>query len=89
MNFFSTQISLSDFKLTGDFFPQTRIISTHAIHWLPLMDKIIVMDQGRIAEVGSYLELMKRVGTFTSFLQTNLRTAMETSEEEEGDPESK
>ncbi|RUS86781.1 hypothetical protein EGW08_005441, partial [Elysia chlorotica] len=68
---------------------KTRIISTHAIHWLPLMDKIIVMDQGRIAEYGSYLELMKRVGTFTSFLQTNLRTAMETSEEEEVDPESK
>ncbi|GFO14038.1 canalicular multispecific organic anion transporter 1 [Plakobranchus ocellatus] len=66
---------------------KTRIISTHSVHWLPLMDKIIVMDQGRIVEVGSYLELMRRVGTFTSFLQTNLRIALETSEEEDVDPE--
>ncbi|GFR66633.1 LOW QUALITY PROTEIN: multidrug resistance-associated protein 1 [Elysia marginata] len=71
---------LSDTELLRN---KTRIISTHAVHWLPLMDKIIVMEQGRIAEFGSYLELMRRVGTFTSFLQTNLRVALETSEEEE------
>ncbi|CAL1544373.1 unnamed protein product, partial [Lymnaea stagnalis] len=47
---------------------KTRIMATHAVHWLPLVDTIIVMQEGRITEMGSYLQLMKKDGNFAQFL---------------------
>ncbi|KAH9495893.1 Multidrug resistance-associated protein 1 [Bulinus truncatus] len=51
---------------------KTRIMATHAVHWLPLVDTIVVMQEGRITEMGSYLQLMKRNGHFAQFLLANL-----------------
>ncbi|XP_012941583.2 canalicular multispecific organic anion transporter 2 [Aplysia californica] len=51
---------------------KTRILVTHGIHWLPLTDHIIVMDQGRITESGSYQQLMNHDGPFAEFVKTYL-----------------
>ncbi|MDX5028757.1 thiol reductant ABC exporter subunit CydD, partial [Streptococcus suis] len=34
------------------------IFATHRLHWLNQMDVIVVMEKGRVAEVGSYQELL-------------------------------
>ncbi|CAG5116009.1 unnamed protein product, partial [Candidula unifasciata] len=66
---------------------KTRIMTTNAVHWLPLVDVIIVMQDGRITEVGSYLELMKRVGNFSQFLLTHFRKFQESESEVDEDIE--
>lgn len=48
---------------------KTRILVTHAVHLLPKADAIIVMENGRIAERGSFDELMAAGGPFSRFAQ--------------------
>ena len=62
---------------------QARILVTHGVGFLPQCDKIVVMVDGRITEVGTYTELMDNDGAFAEFLRTysNLENA-----DEEGDP---
>lgn len=43
---------------------------THGVSYLPLMDTIIVMTDGKISEMGSYQELLKQDGAFAEFLRT-------------------
>ena len=57
---------------------------THGVHWLPLVDAIIVMDQGRITEAGTYEELMTHDGPFAQFVRTYL---LEHQDEELEDPD--
>ena len=57
---------------------------THGVHWLPLVDNIIVLDQGRITESGSYKELMSHDGPFAQFVRTYL---LEHQDEDMDDPE--
>ncbi|XP_035826503.1 multidrug resistance-associated protein 1 [Aplysia californica] len=47
---------------------KTRILVTHGIHWLPDVDYIYVMNQGRISEAGTYEELISHNGAFAQFL---------------------
>ncbi|CAL1533104.1 unnamed protein product, partial [Lymnaea stagnalis] len=63
---------------------KTRILVTHGIHWLPLVDSIICMDQGQITESGSYQELMSHDGPFANFVRTYL---LEHEDEDIDDPE--
>ncbi|KAJ3219439.1 Multidrug resistance-associated protein 1 [Dinochytrium kinnereticum] len=42
---------------------KTRILVTHQLHLLPHSDNVIVMDQGRITEIGGYVELMRTEGS--------------------------
>ncbi len=58
---------------------QTRVLVTHGISFLPQVDHIIVLVDGRISEVGSYQELLSKNGAFAEFLKTYLM-----QEEEEG-----
>lgn len=68
------------------FSPQTRVLVTHGVHWLPMVDEIIVMLDGKISERGSYEELVSHDGPFAQFLKIYL-TEMHDSEDEV-DPES-
>ena len=66
---------------------QTRVLVTHGIHWLPMVDEILVMSDGCITEKGSYDQLMSHNGAFAQFLKAYLQTE-ESSDEEDVDPES-
>ena len=48
--------------------PQVRILVTHGIGFLSQCDKIIVMSNGGITEVGSYNELIELNGVFAELL---------------------
>uniref|UniRef100_A0A8C5QW21 Uncharacterized protein n=1 Tax=Leptobrachium leishanense TaxID=445787 RepID=A0A8C5QW21_9ANUR len=61
---------------------KTRVLVTHGVSFLPQMDKIIVLSDGRISEVGSYLELLQRNGSFAEFLQMY---AANSEQDEEGE----
>ncbi|CAJ0967195.1 unnamed protein product [Ranitomeya imitator] len=49
---------------------KTRVLVTHGVSFLPQVDNIIVMADGRISEVGTYAELLDKNGDFADFLQT-------------------
>uniref|UniRef100_A0A668AGB7 Multidrug resistance-associated protein 1 n=1 Tax=Myripristis murdjan TaxID=586833 RepID=A0A668AGB7_9TELE len=49
---------------------RTRVLVTHGLSYLPQADLILVMVDGKITEMGSYLELMAREGAFAEFLRT-------------------
>ncbi|KAF5918367.1 hypothetical protein HPG69_011807 [Diceros bicornis minor] len=46
----------------------TRILVTHALHVLPQADRIVVLEDGAIAEMGSYQELLHRKGALVGLL---------------------
>lgn len=47
---------------------QTRILVTHALHILPQADWIVVLEDGAIAEMGSFQELLHRKGALVGLL---------------------
>ncbi|KAF5382133.1 hypothetical protein D9615_004305 [Tricholomella constricta] len=47
---------------------KTRILVTHALHFLPQVDYIYTIVEGRIAERGTYTELMSGHGEFAKFV---------------------
>lgn len=48
---------------------QTRILVTHGISFLPQVDHIFVLVDGKISEMGSYQELLKQNKAFAEFLR--------------------
>ncbi|XP_033748018.1 LOW QUALITY PROTEIN: multidrug resistance-associated protein 1-like [Pecten maximus] len=48
---------------------KTRVLVTHGIQWLPMVDNILVMVDGRISESGSYEDLISHDGPFAQFLK--------------------
>ncbi|XP_016012515.2 multidrug resistance-associated protein 6 isoform X2 [Rousettus aegyptiacus] len=59
----------------------TRILVTHTLHVLPQADRIVVLEDGAIAEMGSYQELLSRKGALASLLD-RARQPGERGEEE-------
>ncbi|KAH9499144.1 Multidrug resistance-associated protein 1 [Bulinus truncatus] len=47
---------------------KTRVLVTHGIYWLPFVDQILVMSDGRIIESGTYDGLLSHNGPFAKFL---------------------
>lgn len=55
---------------------KTRVMVTHGVHWLPMCDLIVVMDNGKITQTGTYEQLLMNDGPFAQFLKTYLKQAM-------------
>ncbi|XP_069135571.1 multidrug resistance-associated protein 1-like isoform X2 [Argopecten irradians] len=64
---------------------KTRVLVTHGIQWLPMMDNILVMVNGKISEFGSYEDLISHDGPFAQFLKEYFLEDEE--EDEQIDPE--
>lgn len=47
----------------------TRILVTHAIHFLPHVDMIITLSEGKVAEIGSFNELRSQDGPFARLMR--------------------
>ena len=47
---------------------KTRVLVTHGVSFLPVVDTIFVMKDGEITESGSYKELLNQKGAFADFL---------------------
>jgi len=65
------------------------VLVTHGIHWLPVVDNIIVMANGRISEMGSYKELISHDGPFAQFLKQYFLEEDEQDSDMEEDEESR
>ena len=48
--------------------PQTRVLVTHSINFLPQMDFITVLADGQVSEAGPYPALLQHSGSFANFL---------------------
>ena len=66
---------------------KTRILVTHSAKYLPQMDRIIVMKDGRISEQGNYQELLSAGRAFADFLVQYLTNA-EAEDQDNGRSES-
>ena len=67
---------------------RTRILVTHALHFLPSCDHILVMDNGRIAESGTYQDLVAADGEFARFARefgSKEDSQVDDKEEKEGE----
>ncbi|XP_055507850.1 multidrug resistance-associated protein 1 [Leucoraja erinacea] len=53
---------------------KTRVLVTHGISFLPQMDRILVMVDGKISESGTYKELLEQKGAFSEFLRMHAPT---------------
>uniref|UniRef100_A0A3B3WNI9 ABC-type glutathione-S-conjugate transporter n=1 Tax=Poecilia mexicana TaxID=48701 RepID=A0A3B3WNI9_9TELE len=49
---------------------KTRILVTHGVSFLPCVDEVVVLVNGRVSEVGSYQSLRASKGAFSEFLDT-------------------
>ena len=47
-------------------------LATHRLHWMPHMDRIIVMDGGTVAETGTHKELLARQGMYYQMVQAQM-----------------
>ncbi|KAL8563678.1 hypothetical protein ACOMHN_035412 [Nucella lapillus] len=63
------------FSSAGVLRHKTRVLVTHAVHFLPSTDYIIVMDRGQVSQAGSFEALMSRDGPFAQYLKTYLLRA--------------
>ena len=52
---------------------KTRILVTHGISYLPQMDQIVVLKDGKISEIGNYEQLISSRGAFADFLIEQLQ----------------
>ena len=61
---------------------------THSAKYLPFMDRIFVLKDGRISEQGNYHELLSSGGEFADFLVQYLTEETENGSEDEAEVES-
>lgn len=60
------QFSAIQEKIQG----RTAILISHRVGFARLADRIFVMDQGKLAEVGTHEELMEKHGIYSEFFQS-------------------
>lgn len=56
-------------SIVGALSGKTRILVTHALHFLPYVDNIILMEDGVIAEQGTWDQLRARDGSFARLIR--------------------
>ena len=61
---------------------KTRVLVTHGISYLPQVDQIVVMIDGKISEMGTYEQLLANKGAFADFLIEQLQEDSSDSENE-------
>ncbi|WP_019423342.1 thiol reductant ABC exporter subunit CydD [Paenibacillus sp. OSY-SE] len=45
-------------------------LATHRLHWMLHMDQIIVLDQGRVAEIGTHESLIRQKGVYYELIRS-------------------
>ncbi|XP_029825767.2 multidrug resistance-associated protein 1 [Ixodes scapularis] len=65
---------------------KTRVLVTHGISYLPQVDHILVLKDGRVEEQGSYKELLSQKGAFAEVLLQFLREESQEDELLDTDP---
>ena len=63
---------------------KTRILVTHGVSYLPQVDQIVVMKEGKVSEMGTYKQLLAKKGEFADFL---IQYIQQKEESEIEDPE--
>ena len=63
---------------------RTKILVTHALHFLPQVDYIYTIAEGQIMEHGTYPELMANDGVFSKFVK-EFGSKQQEEEEEDAD----
>lgn len=64
-----TELALKN-TMTPLFNNHLVIMATHRLHWLSVMDLVLVMDQGKLVDVGTPQELAKHSQIFQTLAQT-------------------
>ncbi|KAM4591513.1 ATP-binding cassette sub-family C member 2 [Odontesthes bonariensis] len=59
---------------------KTRVLVTHGVSFLPYVDEIVVLVNGKVSEVGSYKSLLASKGAFSEFLETYAQSNRTNSE---------
>ncbi|XP_047481887.1 multidrug resistance-associated protein 1-like isoform X2 [Penaeus chinensis] len=62
---------------------KTRLLVTHSVTFLPCVDEVIVMRDGRVVERGSYPDLVAKQGDFANFVLQHISEANDEEEKEE------
>ncbi|XP_063601958.1 ATP-binding cassette sub-family C member 3-like [Penaeus indicus] len=62
---------------------KTRLLVTHSVTFLPSVDEVVVMMDGRVVEKGSYLDLVAKQGDFANFVLQHISDANDEEGEEE------
>ncbi|GAA5823616.1 hypothetical protein JCM11251_000700 [Rhodosporidiobolus azoricus] len=62
--------ALFDNAICGSLAGRTRILVTHALHFLPRVDYIICLEHGKITQTGTYAELVAdKTGAFAALME--------------------
>ncbi|XP_069938780.1 multidrug resistance-associated protein 1-like isoform X3 [Cherax quadricarinatus] len=65
---------------------QTRVLVTHSVTFLPLVDQVIVMNNGRMVEKGSFSQLMAQGDDFATFYLQHMKEEPADSFDEDSYP---
>ncbi|KAF5286638.1 hypothetical protein FQA39_LY16212 [Lamprigera yunnana] len=60
----------------------SRVLVTHSITYLPMVDNIVVLKDGKISEIGTYKELLDKKGAFAEFIVQHLHEVAEEDDEQ-------
>ena len=58
----------------SNFIFQTRFLVTHGLAYLPKCDKIVVVNDGKVIEMGTYDELMENNGKLKEIVESQKDT---------------
>ena len=57
----------------------TRIFVTNSLSFLPQVDEVVMLENGRIIQKGTYEQLSSQHGPFAQFIQSHLKTQRDAS----------